>query len=79
MLPKCGDFLGVVFVACNTTITIKHILIECAVLVEVRKEYFEERSLFILFPVADPENFYFLPERDWYVLQSVWCAEVNFV
>ena len=33
-------------VACNTTITVKHILIECADLLEVRKKYFEERSSF---------------------------------
>ena len=31
-----------VYVACNTTITVKHSLIECADLVEVRKKYFEE-------------------------------------
>ena len=34
-----------VCVACNTTIRVKHILIGCADLVEVRKKYFEERSL----------------------------------
>ena len=34
-----------VFVACNTIITVKHILIVCADLVEVRKKYFEEKSL----------------------------------
>ena len=31
-----------VSVACNTTITAKHILIECADLLVVRKKYFEE-------------------------------------
>ena len=40
-LPVC--------VACNTTITVKHVLIERADLVEVRKKYFEERSLHSLF------------------------------
>ena len=34
-----------VCVAFNTTITVKHILIECADLVEIRNKYFEERSL----------------------------------
>ena len=37
---------GPVCVACNATITVKHILIECADLVEIRKKYFEERSLY---------------------------------
>ena len=31
------------------TLTVKHILIECADLVEVRKKYFEERFLYSLF------------------------------
>ena len=35
-----------VCVACNTIITIKDILIGCADLVEVRKKYFEEGSLY---------------------------------
>ena len=38
-----------VCVTCNTTITVKHTLIECNDLVEVRKKYFEERSLYSLF------------------------------
>ena len=38
-----------VCVACNTIFTIKHILTECSDLVEVRKKYFEKRSLFSLF------------------------------
>ena len=33
----------------DTVITIKYILIECADLVEVRKKYLEERSLYSLF------------------------------
>ena len=36
-------------VACNAVITVKHILIECANLFEIRKKYFEERSLYLLF------------------------------
>ena len=35
--------------ACNAVITVKHILIECGDLVEIRKKYFEERSLSSLF------------------------------
>ena len=38
-----------VCVACNAAIAVKHLLIECACLVEVRKKYFEERSLYSLF------------------------------
>ena len=43
-------------VACNAAITVKHILIECADLVEVRKKHFEERSLYSLFRTVNPEN-----------------------
>ena len=35
-----------VCVACNTVITIKRILIDYADLLEIRKKYFEERSLY---------------------------------
>ena len=38
-----------VCVACNAVITVKHILIGCADLLEIRKKYFEERSLYSLF------------------------------
>ena len=34
-----------VCVACNVALTVKHILIECADLLEIRKKYFEEKSL----------------------------------
>ena len=44
-----------VCVACNTVITVKHILIECADLLEIRKKYFEERSLYSLFRNVIPE------------------------
>ena len=42
-------------VACGTVITVKHILIECADLLEIRKKYFEERSLYSLFRNVIPE------------------------
>ena len=44
-----------VCVACNAVITVKHIFIECADLVEIRKKYFEERSLYSLFRNVIPE------------------------
>ena len=44
-----------VCVACNTALTIKHILIECADLLEVRKQYFEQKSLYSLFRNVSPE------------------------
>ena len=44
-----------VCVACGAVITVKHILIECADLLEVRKKYFEEKSLYSLFRNVIPE------------------------
>ena len=44
-----------VCVACNAVITVKHILIECADLLEIRKKYFEEKSLYSLFRSVIPE------------------------
>ena len=38
-----------VCVVCNAVITAKHILIECADLLEIRKKYFEEKSLYSFF------------------------------
>ena len=38
-----------VCVACDAIITVKHILIECADLMEIRKKCFEEKSLYSLF------------------------------
>ena len=52
-----------VCVACNSTITVKYILIECADLMVVRKKCFEERSLCSLFRNVNPEKrFDFLKE-----------------
>ena len=52
-----------VCVACDVVLTVKHILIECAGLLEIRKKYFEERSLCSLFRNVIPEVvFYFLRE-----------------
>ena len=44
-----------VCVACGAVITVKHILIECADLLEIRKKYFEKRSLYSLFRNVIPE------------------------
>ena len=44
-----------VCVACNAVITAKHVLIECADLLEIRKKCFEEKSLYSLFRNAIPE------------------------
>ena len=44
-----------VCVACGAVITVKHILIECAELLEIRKKYFEERALYSLFRNVIPE------------------------
>ena len=38
-----------VCVACDAVITVKYILIECADLLEIRKKYFKEKSLYSLF------------------------------
>ena len=38
-----------VCVACNVVLKVKHILVECADLLEIRKKYFEEKSLYSLF------------------------------
>ena len=46
-------------------IAVKHILIECADLLEIRKKYFEEKSLYSLFRNVIPErilDFFFLRE-----------------
>ena len=45
-------------VACNAAITVKHILIECADLVEARNKYFEERSLYSIFRNVNPEKMF---------------------
>ena len=52
-----------VCVARNVVLTVKHILIECADLLETRKKFFEEKSLYSLFRNVIPEIiFEFLPE-----------------
>ena len=71
LVPLCTSYLthsfilgkeeAPVCVACNTVITVKHILIECADLLEFRKKDFEEKSLYSLFRNVIPEiNFDFL-------------------
>ena len=57
-----------VCVTCNAVITDKHILIECADWLKIRKKYFEERSLYSLFRNVIPEIIFLSLARDWYVL-----------
>ena len=67
-----------VCVACNVVLTIKHIFIECADLLDTRKKYFEEKSLYSLFRNVIPEVvFDFLREIG--VLQNMRCVMVMFV
>ena len=67
-----------VCVACDAVITVKHILIECADLLEIRKKYFEENSLYSLFRNVIPEIFFdFLREIG--VLQNMKCVKEMFV
>ena len=47
-----------VCVACDTVITVKHILVECADLMVIRKKYFEEKSLYSLFRNVIPERIF---------------------
>ena len=52
-----------VCVTCNTATTVKRTLIECVDLVRVRKKYFQERSVDLLFQNVNPEkNFDYLEE-----------------
>ena len=54
-----------VCVMCNTVLTIKHILSECAELLEVRKQYFEQKSLYSFFRNLSPDIIFdFLRESD---------------
>ena len=67
-----------VCVACGAVITVKHILLEGADVLEIRKKYFEEKSLYSLFRNVIPEVvFDFLREIG--VLQSMKCVKVMFV
>ena len=49
-----------VCVASGAVITVNHIMIESADLSEIRKKYFEERSLYSLFRNVIPELFFFV-------------------
>ena len=52
-----------VCVACNAVITVKHILIKCADLLEIRNKYFEERSLYTLFRNVNLETIFGFPRE----------------
>ena len=67
-----------VCVACDVELTVKHILTECADLLEIRKKYFEEKSLYSLFRNVIPEVIFdFLREIG--VLQNIMCVKVLLV
>ena len=69
-----------VCVECNAVITVKHILIECADLLEFRKKYFEGRPLHALFRNVIPEKKKKkILSRDWCVLQNKKCVKEMFV
>ena len=55
-MRPCPESYMKCYVACNTTITVKHMLVEYADLLEVRKKYFEGRSLYSLFRNVNPEK-----------------------
>ena len=55
----------------KAVITVKHMLIECADLLEIRKKYFEKRSLYSLFRNVIPERIFLFLARDWCVLQNM--------
>ena len=52
-----------------------HVMIECADLLEIRKIYFEERSLYSLFRNMIPEIIFDFFARDWCVLQNMKCVK----
>ena len=68
-----------VCVACNAIIPVKQVLIEYADLLEIRKKYFEETSLYTLFRNVIPEIIFdFLREigvfhKIWSVLRQCLC------
>ena len=49
LTSSCSYFFSFFVLLCNGVITVQDILIECADLLEIRKKYFEERSLYSLF------------------------------
>ena len=58
---------------CNTVITVKHILIGRADLLEIRKKYFEERSLYSLFRNVNPEMIFDFPREIGVLYKSEGC------
>ena len=68
-----------VCVACHAVITVKHMLVERADLLEIRKKYFEERSLYSVFRNVIPEIIFHFFARDWCVLQNMRCVKEMFV
>ena len=48
-------------------------------MLEIKKKYFEERSLYSLFRNVIPEIFFLFLARDWCVLQNMKCIKEMFV
>ena len=68
-----------VCVACNAVITVKHFLIKCADLLEIRKKYFKEKSLYSLFRNVIPEIIFGFLREIGVFLQNMKCVKVMFV
>ena len=65
-----------VCIARNTIVTVKHILIECADLLEVRKKYFWEISLYSLIRNVNPEKtFDYLKEIGMFIKYKVFYSK----
>ena len=76
---SCWPFDGMklVWYLFGIVLTVKHILIECADLLETRKKYFEI-FVFTLSERDSGSGFWFLV-WDWCVLQNMKCVKVMFV
>ena len=63
----------------NAVITVKHILIECADWLDIRKKYFEERSLYTLSRNVIPEAIFDFLREIGVFLYNMKCVEAMFV
>ena len=67
-----------VCVACDV-LTVKHILIECADLLEIIKKYFDEKSLYSLFRNVIPEVVFDFLREIGVFYKKMKCIKVMFV
>ena len=68
-----------VCVACDAVITVKHLSIECADLLEIREKYFEEKSLYSLFRNVIPEIIFDFLREIGVFLYNMKCVKKMFV